>query len=372
MAENNEDSVDETIDPDLPSSIARQVAEDLPPELTTRVSSEVSWKVESIRSPFEAMAPRYSRLLDRARQRVADTGWDLAICLTDMPLRRGRDIVVAAVSAIDRVAVISLPALGGLALRIRAREVIVPVAAMLTEDMVCAAGTATTSRSQFRRGTFGIAGAKHTQKPSPDVGVEITRTRGAGLPRLLAGMIRANRPWQLMLGLSRALAGALASAMFGLLYSNSWQLAAALNPVRLAGVALAAIAALVLWLIAGHGLRERSRRGGELAPSVTLRNLGTVLTLTVGAVVFFLTLFAVSLAGATLIIPPDYLARIVGHPASFSDFVTVALMSSVVGTVAGGIGSGLENDATVRRVAYGHRDAERWWEMWQDTSTDQE
>ena len=38
-------------------------------------------------------------------------------------------------------------------------------------------------------------------------------------------------------------------------------------------------------------------------------------------------------------------------------------MASVLGTVAGAVGSGSEDDAAVRRATYGHREQERWREV---------
>jgi hypothetical protein len=51
-------------------------------------------------------------------------GWDLAICLTDLPLRIGRRPVIADASAAHGVALVSLPPLGELQLRRRARDAI--------------------------------------------------------------------------------------------------------------------------------------------------------------------------------------------------------------------------------------------------------
>ena len=51
--------------------------------------------------------------------------WELAVALTDLPLRIGRRPVVADASATHGVAVISLPALGAVQMRRRAREAIV-------------------------------------------------------------------------------------------------------------------------------------------------------------------------------------------------------------------------------------------------------
>jgi hypothetical protein len=345
-------------DPDLPASIARRLPDRLPGVLSRRVSDEVDWVVEAVRDPFEVKAPDDDRLINKAKQRVRDTNWDLAVGLTDVPVRDGERVVLAEVSEPDRVALVSLPALGGLRIGRRAAEAIAAVVGRLVTDLPGRDGATPPRR------TAGTAHAAALSTPGDDdVGVEIVATRGWGLPRLLAGMVRTNRPWQLVLGLSTALAGALTGSAFGILYSTIWQLGAALSPVRLTAVTLGAIGTLVLWLVVGHDLWERDPPGGRAAQATWLRNTSTVLTIAFGAVIFFLTLFVLNAVAAAVVIPPDYLASTVGRPVGWYSYLTVALMATVLGTVAGAVGSGLENDATVRRATYGYREQERWREV---------
>jgi hypothetical protein len=61
-------------------------------------------------------------ILDACRERRLSEGSDLAICLTDLPVYRSGTLVAADVSAKRGVAVLSIPALGALRLRSRARE----------------------------------------------------------------------------------------------------------------------------------------------------------------------------------------------------------------------------------------------------------
>lgn len=153
--------------------------------------------------------------------------------------------------------------------------------------------------------------------------------------------------------------GSLAGAAFGILYTSIWMLADSLPAWRLGGACVGAVTAYVVWIIASHGLwqaRSGSRRRDDRS---TLRNLGTVLTVTVGAVVFFAGLFAGVLAAGSLIITPDHLAATLGRPAAFSDYLQIALMATVMGTVAGAVGSGLEDDATIRQATYGYRERRR-------------
>ena len=116
---------------------------------------------------------------------------------------------------------------------------------------------------------------------------------GRGL--LVAGMVRANRPWRLMLGLSSALAAALATSAFGLTQDTIWLLADALGPWRLSLAALGSIATLVVWLIADHELWER-RNGyaARLGHPIGLYNAATVITVLLGVVSLYVALLVLN------------------------------------------------------------------------------
>ncbi|THA23299.1 hypothetical protein E6R18_30310 [Streptomyces sp. A1277] len=72
--------------------------------------------------------------------------------------------------------------------------------------------------------------------------------RGRVRVRLLAGMIRASRPWGLVPSLSPALASALAGAAFGAFYSSIRQLSDASSIVRLVLVTGPSTTAVIAWL----------------------------------------------------------------------------------------------------------------------------
>ncbi|MCT2582204.1 hypothetical protein [Actinophytocola gossypii] len=79
--------------------------------------------------PFEEMYPDYSQLAEKAREHVRDTVWDLVVCVTDQPMQDDSTVVVANPHLRDRVAVVSLPALGGRRLRRRLTAAVVAVIA---------------------------------------------------------------------------------------------------------------------------------------------------------------------------------------------------------------------------------------------------
>src|SRR5687768_8122288 len=97
----------------LPERLAEQLAEDLPRALAERAGSDLVWEVPRVTDPLAADT-RFdgTDMVDAARRRMLREGWDLAVCLTDVPLRIGRRPIVADASATHGVAVLSLPALG--------------------------------------------------------------------------------------------------------------------------------------------------------------------------------------------------------------------------------------------------------------------
>lgn len=329
-------------DPALPADIAHRLAAGLPQVLAARLDSDgLDWRVETVIEAFEERGEGPGAL-ERARERVQHTDWDVAVCLTDVPALSAGIPVVAELEERARVAVLSLPALGGVRVLPRTRDAVVDLVGKLLGLPRVAGSRAPKIRADLLRSSARMSGD----------GTELTRT---GSLRLLAGTVRANRPWRLTLGLGAALAGAAAGSAFGLLYSNIWSLATAMAPWRLALAYAGAVALFVGWLVVRHRLWER--RTGS-APAWLL-NTATLLTLTVGTLLFTGVLVVANSIVAAVIVPPEYLAGVLGHPAGLADYVRIVVMATVLGVVAGAVGSGLEDPAAVRRVAYGHRRRER-------------
>lgn len=127
-----------------------------------------------------------------------------------------------------------------------------------------------------------------------------------------------------------------------------------MGDLRQATTAIAAIGAMVAWLIVTHGLREDSRKGTERGRARPY-NLSTVVTLTLGVICFYAALFALNLVAAGLVLSPGLFRSELSHQVSWTDYVALALLTTSMGTIAGALGSGLESDTAVREAAYSHR-----------------
>jgi hypothetical protein len=108
--------------PDIPEKIAKELASELPELLGSHVDEGVSWEVSVVVDPLTGTEQEAPELLDACHERLQREGWDLAVCLTDLPVYRSGRLVVADVSAARKIAGLSLPALVPTRLRPRARE----------------------------------------------------------------------------------------------------------------------------------------------------------------------------------------------------------------------------------------------------------
>lgn len=350
--------------PGLPEELARELAAELPPLLAEHVGDEVRWAVRPLADPVATEAGRgATELIDAARARMLRQGWDLAVVLTDLPLRVGRRPVVADASATHGVGIVSLPALGPLGLRRRAGDVVARLVEGLVGEHAEPGGAARDDerrlarRRRIARRLAELAAPVRRVTPDDDeIDVRFVAAVLHGNLRLLAGMVRANRPWRLIARLSRALAAAAAAVVFALVTSDIWRLADALPWPRLALLTLLSTSAIVVFLIVAHGLWERPARPRERErEQAVLFNLATTATLTLGVLCLYAALLAISLAGAALAVDDRVVGAQLGHHADLVTYVKLAWLASSLATIAGALGAGLESDAAVREAAYGYR-----------------
>ena len=341
-------------DPDLPAELAEQLADELPELLAERLDDQMAWRVHVGCERFDLADE--DRLLEAAYESRKREGWNLAVCLTDLPRRSGPRPIVAEASVADAVALVSLPALGARQLYQRVRELVVGLVAELA---VASLGDGRIDQDPGGRIRSRIAAPIRRIVPS-DAGVDVRFVLPGirGQARLLAGMVRANRPWRLITGLSGSLAAALAAGAFAVVTSDIWQLADSLGPLRLSVVTVFSIGAMVAWLVIDHELWERP--GGRVARNrARLFNAATVLTVALGVGCLYLALLAITLAAEWSLVTGELLSQTLQHRVGWPDYVTIAWLASSIATVGGALGSGLESDQAVRAAAYGYRQQER-------------
>lgn len=347
-------------DPDLPQQVAEHLARRLPEQLSDEHGSTVEIDVSV--DPVTAGRHGTDEILQAARERREQQGWKYAICLTDLPLRVDNRPVLANLDVRERVALVCLPALGGFQPYRRAQQLVLQVWDEFTKQADQSADNEGDQRGLASALTALLAPIHRDVVTGDDDRVDIrySATRTRGRLRLLTGMVRTNRPWRLVFGMSRALAAAVATSAFGLSSSTIWLIGDQLGvPSRIAAV-VAVVMALAVWLIAAHHLWEtRNRSDAYDREQIVLYNVSTVVTLTVGVACFYLTLFVINLGIAAFLVPSTLLTSTLGHPATPITYVTLAWAFTTMGTLAGALGSSLETDEAVRQAAYGYRENQR-------------
>ena len=335
-------------DPGPPAELARALARRLPARLERRLAPRTDWQVETLECAFTAGHEDGSALFDVAERQRVDQGWDVAICLTDLPLRVDDGPLVADVAASGRVALVSIPALGGLRLRHRARGAVVRIIGQLT-------GHEDEAADLLPEPTGPLAS---TTPSTPAVARRVVATGARGRLRLIAGMLRANQPWRLVPSLSGALVGALATSAIATVNSTVWLVSDSLSAQRLAAITVLTLVAMVVWLIVDANLWETSA-GATDRHKRRLYNTATVLTLSAGVLCCYVALLVVNMGAAALVLPVAPMESILTHPVDAGDYFRLAVFVTAAATVGGALGSGFDSDEAVRRAAYGRRERAR-------------
>lgn len=334
--------------PGAATEIAADLADDLHAELSLHLPT-VRWRVPTVVDALVQPPADDAALVAAARARLVQNDWDLVVVLTDLPLAAHRRPVVAHASPVHGVAVVSLPALGAIGLRRRTRDTVVGLVRTLlgdTEDHALSASAPGLGRRARELG--------RSQGNGGDGGVRFTARVLSGNVRLLIGMIRANQPWKLAIGLSRALAAALATGVFALVTPDIWRLGDALGWPRLVVIGVGSVAAITVALIAGAGLWERaSNPVGR--KQVTLFNLATTATVVLGVLSLSGALFLLALLTSPVLVPSELFESGIGHEVRVGDYLELVWLTSSLATLGGALGAGLESDEAVRAAAYTYR-----------------
>jgi hypothetical protein len=334
---------------------ATELAETLHPGLADQLSArlpEAEWEVRCVSDPLVERPADLSRLVAAARRRLLDEDWQLVVCLTDLPLQTSRRPMVAHVSMTHGVAVLSLPALGAVAVTQRAAEAIVRlIAGLLGDD-----DSPGEKDRRRRRTTVGRRLRELGERDEGDGhGFGLVAGVVTGNLRLLSGMLRANRPWRLAMRLSRALVAALTAGVFALVTSDIWRLSDRLGATRLALIAVGSVVAVVATIIIGAGLWERTPAERSFREQVALFNIVTLTTVVIGVLALYLALLVLTVIGALLLIPRGLLNVAVGHRVGIAGVLELAWLATSVATIGGALGAGLESDEAVREAAYSYQ-----------------
>ncbi|GGW99711.1 hypothetical protein GCM10010297_22090 [Streptomyces malachitofuscus] len=347
-------------DPDAPTDIAQRLARTLPARLADHLGQGRRFAVEVVSEPFTSGTEDLPTLMRRIMERTSAENWDIVVALTDLPLHSDGRRIVVKLSHDHGLALLSLPSLGGLRLQARALRVV--------EDAVIdlAAPPATRAEGPPRRqplsGPLARRLARHPGPGGEEETVDLRYVaRGpVGYLRVLAGMVRANRPWRLVPGLEKALAAALATGAIATLDDTFWNIAEALSVPRLVIAMVGSVALMIGWLIVDGELWHRSTEGSpEARQRARLYNASTVLTVGMGVLFCYLGLLVINLVWALFILNDRVFSSMTQTSLRSEDYLTLSWFVASVATVGGALGSGLESDEAIRAAAYSKREQER-------------
>ncbi|WP_244325830.1 hypothetical protein [Pseudonocardia alni] len=335
-------------DPGAPTDLASWLVRDLPAVLAEQVDEAIEWVVstetrevpldERGRVPLESLARE-----QRERQE-----WDLVIVVTDLPRRTGARPVATVVSDRTSSGLVSLPGLGALGVRRRARGAVVQLVRALSGDARHARG----------RRPVGIPRWSPLRLVEGEAEAHLALVGLRGRLRLLAGMVRDNRPWRLVPYLSTATAAAAATGAYAIVTTTFWTMATSLSPLRLLLISVVAIVAMSTWLITYNHLWDRPPDQDARAEAV-LYKAATAITMIIGVTCMYVLLYLAGLLAALALIDPGYFSAQLQRPISIGTYLKLVWLASSVGIVAGALGSSLESEEAVRNATYGRRELER-------------
>jgi hypothetical protein len=326
-------------DPGAPAATAKRIAKTLPDSLNDHVDG--SWRASVRVEPFlpDEQLP-FGEVVQSVDPSRHDE--DVVVYITDLPRRDGTLPIIADISVEDRFGLISMPSVGATFVAPRVAAIVQLVIA----ETLAAPDLKPTRADRLRR-------------TEADRAVRYLASTGFRRMRLLAGMVRANRPWRLATGLSRSLAGAFATGAVGIATITIWQFSDTMGPWRLSAATVLSIGAMVAWLVLDHELWEHPHSDAE-RERAALYNVATLVTLALGVAVMHIALFILLLLTCWLVLPPVVVERYVGHSISVANYLTLAWLLASIATVGGALGSGLEDREAVKAAAYGARQRQRF------------
>ncbi|GAB3268208.1 hypothetical protein [Arthrobacter pigmenti] len=354
-------------DPGLPTDIAEDIADGLPAVLEDAVSDRVQWTID-LHSEALPLDDNGRLLVWKHSDRLKrENGWDLLICISELSRRIDNELVISEANLDYEAGMVALPTLGPVRLRHHVRTAIVRVARVLLSDDLQPERSEAASKRPLKKLGAGTTSPKRDTSTDPEAGTTSSlRLRGtAGKIRMLLGMIRINRPWRLVPSLSSAFAAAAATSAFGIFYSSIWSMANSLTPMRQSWITLIAITAMITWLIVYNHMWE-TPKNAAWKRDARMYNTATILSVGVGGAFFYILLFALSLLAGLAIIPPSYFETTLGQTVDLFSYISLAWLSTSMGTIAGALGSSFEDDSAIRQATYGRREIERYEAREQD------
>lgn len=365
---------------------ASETIDALKPELADLLANEVddayAWDVQVVVDPLTGLAEEAASVLEEAQKIKDQHQWDYVVCLTDLPLFREGDFLVAEANGEREIAQLSIPTLGALPLVRRVREALLQLMSEMhygSSDEARNNQSEKTSLMGSKEGAYvrnvgsrQLLGDSWFERIAPIYRLQpeesshasdiryVARPNINGYSRVITGMARANNPLQVFSAFKSVIAVAFASGAYAMIFPTLWQLGEAYTPGRALLLMIVAITALTGWMVLAHQLWERpsKKRKKHLT---RLYNAATMLTIGFGVLCYYSILFTCFFLAVFLFIPTSMLQSPsgVGQMVGFPFYLTLAWITTSLATCIGALGAGLEDEETVLKGTYGHRQLQR-------------
>lgn len=338
--------------------VAERIRDSLSELLNKYVNNDVDWKIAITPDPLSGSNVHASDLFSEVHHRLQKQEWDYAICLTDIPMRRDGQIVVADVDKDRNIGLISVSTLGVWTVSARVSSLIVHI--MCNMHDASSETNDQTSNDDVDLPNLSRHVVEQIATADPEFGIDVRYLAPPriGYIRLLMGMVYANRPWSLFPGFKTTIAAAFATGGYGLIFSTLWEMGDAYGLDRLIFLSFASTTMLVLWIILAHQLWEPT----SAVPSpylAALYNSTTILTIATAVVFAYVVVFLLLLFAAGVFIPTGMLEDTLQREVTPLDYVNIAWVTSSVATIGGAIGAGVEDSETVQNATFGWRQIRR-------------
>lgn len=364
--------------PGYPHEIGARLQRELPSLLAYYVKEKMDWKIDYIEDALLGGNATSKEILKATKKKREEKNWDYAICLTDIPLFQEDRLIIAEANEKENMALISLPSFGSTQMVRRLRESIL----QLVNEMYYGSSDEDRERSALRMKSkrskhkgintsdsrnlmtsrfFGWLSPLKRETPHEKEMIDVRFTvarRGSISVRLLAGMVRANRPWALFPAFIKILMIAFSTGAYALVFPTLWLLSEHYTASRMILLTFFSILAMTSWIILIHRLWER-KRDQESNYIRRLYNATTFFTLVITVCIYYVILFSLFLFGVFLFIPADLLVSQLSGEVGWENYFYIAWIAASVSIVIGALGSALENEDAVLNATYGYRQRQR-------------
>src|SRR3954451_25111268 len=173
--------------PAISGELTAGLVDDIRRELEARFPG-VRWAFQLLDDGLVEPPADDSEIVGAARRLLLARAWDLVVVLTDLPLMVVRRPVVAHASPMHGVAVLSVPALGTLAVRRRLRDAVLRLISALLGEAGDSGADGRTDAARRRIGSRLRELGSDVEGPAPTL--RFTTRVFTGHLRLLFGMVR--------------------------------------------------------------------------------------------------------------------------------------------------------------------------------------